>query len=77
MLITTHEAELHQKNLTFLMPNPHEISTHYVILRGIPTSLSPTHASKELKVILNRSWEGSCLDVKVVGDYRELAVLGK
>ena len=54
------------------MPNPHEISTNYVILRGIPTHLNPKDASKELKIIFNRTWSDHCLDVKVIGNYDEL-----
>lgn len=59
------------------MPNAHEISTHYVVLRGIPKHLNPKETSKELKIILNRTWSDNCLDVKVVGNYKRLQILGK
>ena len=68
-----HEFENeNSKKQSFLMPNPHEISTNYVILRGIPTHLNPKDASKELKIIFNRTWSDHCLDVKVIGNYDEL-----
>jgi hypothetical protein len=74
-LIKDHELEKEKK--TFLVPNAHEISTHYIVLRGIPENLNPIEASKELKIIFNRTWSDHCLDVKIVGNYYKRLKLGK
>ena len=50
-----------------------------ILIRGIPKNLDPIDAGQHIKRILNRqpSCKGKIIDVKVVGDYKELYAMGE
>ena len=52
---------------------------HSILIRGIPKNLNPIEAGENIKRLLNRQeyFKNKIIDVKVVGDYKQLYKMGK
>jgi hypothetical protein len=54
-----------------------ELKNYVVMVRGIPKNLHPEIASVELKRTLQKTYKDQLVDFKIVGEYKELHMLGR